>query len=240
MRRDLDELVRAATARGLFLHLSTNGLALDEARIERLLAAGLNSVFVAWELGAPKDAQAARRRAAVERAVRACARQGLPCFLSVCVRRENVWNGDVEAALAAGRALGAAGVRLFAVRPSGAWLHQGDEALLDAPERARLRSLCRSGYAWLTDDAEKAAGRSCAAFARRIVYVSPYGELQPCHFFPFGFGDVRAGDLDAALDRMWSHPMLLDRYPDCALEHRGFRAEHVAPLAGGARLPLMV
>lgn len=240
LRRDLAHLVRTATGLGLFLHLDTNGLLLDAPRVRALLRAGLNSAFVAWELGPAMDERTRRQRERVAAGVAECVRQGLPCFLSACACPGDVRGGHVARALEEGRALGAAGVRLFAVRPSGTWLHRAPEGLLGAAEVDELRRLCRSGYAFLTDDAERAAGRSCAAQGRRMAYVSPYGELQPCHFFPYGFASVRGGGLDAALGRMWSHPMLGARCDDCPLCDPAFRARHIAPLAAGASLPIVL
>ena len=238
LRRDLDVLVRAATDLGLSLHLSTNGLALDAARVRRLLAAGLHSVFVAASAGAPANAAERAKHERVVGAVRACVEEGLPCFLSVCVTRDEVRRGDAERVVALARELGVAGVRLFAVRRAGMWLWQGAGQTLEHDDAERLRRLCRSGFAFLTDDASRVAGRRCAALARRIAYVSPYGELQPCHFFPFSFGDVREGDFDAALERMWAHAMLRAESDDCVLHDETFRARHFARLRPERRLPV--
>jgi MoaA/NifB/PqqE/SkfB family radical SAM enzyme len=237
LRPDQVHLVRYATDLGLLLHLSTNGLKLDARMASALVEAGLNSVFVAWELNQPLGARQEREQERVQQNVRQCVAQGLPCFLSVCVCREQVFGGQIERTLELARGLGVAGVRIFPVRLAGQWLWEDSGRILDEREMEQLRGLCRSGFAFLTDDAARSAGRSCAAQAGSIIYVSPYGELQPCHFFPFSFGNLRRTDLDSALDRMWSHPMLQVPCDDCLLHDRQFRAQQLPTLPPGARLP---
>jgi MoaA/NifB/PqqE/SkfB family radical SAM enzyme len=238
LRSDLDHLVRYATDLGLFVHLSTNGLKLDEARVRRLMDAGLNSVFVAFDPGTPRDDKQRKRTEAVLAAVEGCVRLGLPCFFSVCVCKENVFSGDIEATIELGRQLGIAGVRLMPIRLSGNWLREDLDKVLDAREEAELRRLCTSGFAFITDDAARSAGRTCAAVAQRIVYLSPYGEVQPCHFFPFSFGNVRADALDSVLTRMWSHRLVRSRCDDCLLHDRDFRARYITPMRPGVQLPV--
>lgn len=240
LRPDLERLIRHATGLGLFVHISTNGLALDERRVASLLEAGLNSAFVAWSAAPPSDAREARQRQTVLRGIRACVRQDLPCFLSVCVRREDLRGGRLQQTLALGRELGAAGVRLMPVRLSGKWLHQGSGQVLDPRQERQLRRLCRPGYAFLTDDACREDGVRCPALRRSLAYVSPDGEVHPCHFLPFSFGNVRQRPLDRVLERMWQHPMLQLQGYTCPLQDSAFRARHIAPLAPRTPLPVAV
>jgi len=233
LRRDIDHLVKYATDLGLFVHLSTNGLKLDEACVKRLLRAGLNSVFVAYD---PNE-KSEKRAEAVLRAVRASVENDLPCFFSVCVTKENVFSGDLEHTIALAHELRLSGVRLMPVRLSGNWLFEDMDKTLDTIEERHVRRLCESGFAYITDDASKSAGRACAAAAGKIAYLSPYGELQPCHFFPYSFGNVLEGRLDDLLEAMWSHRTVRSRCDDCLLHDRDFRARHVAPLRG-TRLPV--
>ena len=239
LRPDVYHLVHYAAGRGLFVHLSTNGLKLDDECVRRLIRSGLNSVFVGFSAGRPRDERQRRHRETVLAGVRACARRRLPCFFSVCVCRENVFNGDLERTIELARRLGIAGVRLMPVRLSGKWLREDGDNVLDRQEEWKVRSLCGSGFVFISDDCSNQLGAKCLTADQRIVYVSPYGQVQPCHFFPFSFGTVRSDPFDSILERMWSHPMTQSDGYTCLLHDREFRARHIDPIDPTARLPVM-
>lgn len=240
LRADLVHLVRYAATLGLFVHISTNGLKLDEACVSDLVRAGLNSVFVAWSTSPATNAREVRRRDVVLRGIRHCVAHELPCFLSVCVCREDIASGALERTIDFAKTLGVDGVRLMPVRLAGKWLRESSDKVLDRREQQAVRRLCRSGFARVTDDACKEAGRKCQAVARRILYVSPYGEVQPCHFFPFAFGNLREHPLDRVLDRMWAHELIEGDGDDCLLHDTSFRERHILPLDPSVSLPVAV
>lgn len=238
LRPDIHHLVRYATGLGLFVHLSTNGLKLDHPTVGQLTEAGLNSVFVALSPTPPRDPEQERHQQAVLRGVESCLRQDLPCFLSVCVCKENVFSGDLERTIELARQLGVAGVRLMPVRLSGKWLWQQPDQVLDEREERKVRDLCKTGFAFLTDDCSKEACVRCPAVRRSLAYISPYGEVHPCHFFPFSFGDIRARELDSVLQRMWQHPLLCTEGYTCLLHDEDFRAQHIMPISPEVQLPV--
>ncbi len=240
LRPDIFQLVRHAADLGLFVHISTNGLLLEPDMVDMLLDAGLNSVFVAHSLEAPADRQTRLRRDTALAGVANAVAQDLPCFLSVCVCKGDVLSGRLERALALGREVGAAGVRLMPVRRAGRWLHQGEDRVLERAEERRLRQLCRGGYAFLTDDCCREQGVRCPAVRGDQVYISPYGDIHPCHFFPYTFGNVREGSLDRALHTMWGHEMINQEGYTCLLHDQKYRARYIDSIDREARLPLAV
>jgi MoaA/NifB/PqqE/SkfB family radical SAM enzyme len=240
LRPDVFHLVRAATRRGLFVHLSTNGLKLDAACVSRLRQAGLNSVFVALPVLSGNTEQEMRAHRHAVEGLCACARAGLPCFAGICVVREHVFSGDLERAVQLARECGAAGVRLMPVRLAGNWLRQATDRVLTTEEEWKVRSLCMDGFVFLSDDCCRELGRKCLTADRRIIYVSPYGDVQPCHFFPFSFGNVRTEPFDAILERMWTHALLASDDYTCYLQDEAFRARHIQPLDERARFPIPV
>ena len=239
LRSDVYHLVEYAARLGLFIHLSTNGLKLDDECVRRLIRSGLNSVFVAFPADEPRDEKQRRHRGTVLDGVQSCVQQRLPCFFSVCVCRENVFNGDLERTIELAGRLGIAGVRLMPVRLSGRWLREGGDSVLNQQEEWKVRSLCGSGFAFVSDDCSNQLGAKCLTADHRIVYVSPYGQVQPCHFFPFSFGTVRSGRFDSILERMWSHPMTQSDGHTCLLHDRQFRARNIDPIDPAARLPVL-
>jgi AdoMet-dependent heme synthase len=238
LRNDSYHLIEYAAQLGLFVHLSTNGLKLDETCVHLLLQAGLNSIFIAFSPEQPRNATEVRRRELVLGGAQICVKRNLPCFFSICVSRENVFSGELERAIAMAKQLGLAGVRLMPIRLSGKWLFQNDGKALDRNEEWKVRSLCDSGFAFLTDDCSDELDAKCPTVDRRIVYVSPYGDVQPCHFFPFSFGSVRTGALDTILDQMWEHPLIQSDGKACLLHDADFRTQNFARIDANTVLPI--
>jgi AdoMet-dependent heme synthase len=240
LRKDIYDLVRRAAQLGLFVHLSTNGLKLDDECVKRLIESGLNSIFVSISPDLSGDEHSIRRQERVLEGICLCVRRKLPCFFSVCVRRENVFSGDLERTLELARQLGAAGVRFMPIRLSGKWLNEDLDKTLDENEEWKVRSLCDTGFAFMSDDCSSRAGAKCLTADHRIVYVSPYGDVQPCHFFPFSFGNVRITEFDEILERMWSHDLTRSDGYTCFLHDPVFRSQNIASLRPDAGLPVPV
>jgi MoaA/NifB/PqqE/SkfB family radical SAM enzyme len=240
LRKDIYPLVRYASHLGLFVHLSTNGLKLNDQSVCGFLECGLNSVFVSFPAVLPENGKARRQLDRVVDGVRSCVRNGLPCFFSVCVCRDDVLSGNLERTIVFAKEIGAVGVRLMPVRLSGRWLWEKNDKILTEQEEWKLRSLCRSGFVFITDDCSRQLGAKCLTVDQRIVYVSPYGEVQPCHFFPFSFGNVRENRLDSILSRMWSHDITRGDGNVCLLHDDRFRTRNIAPIDKGTQLPISV
>jgi len=239
LRPDVYSLVQYAAGLGLFVHLSTNGLRLDDECVRRLVRSGLNSIFVSFPASLPHDRKQRRGREIVLEGVQSCVKQHLPSFFSVCVCREDVFNGNLERTIELARQLGMAGVRLMPVRLSGRWLMEANDKVLDRQEEWKVRSLCDSGFAFVSDDCSPRLGAKCLTADHRIAYVSPYGEVQPCHFFPFSFGSVRSGCFDSILERMWSHRLTQSDGYTCLLHDHEFRSNNIDSIDPAAQLPLM-
>lgn len=240
LRADVFQLVRYAARLGLFVHVSSNGLKLNDECAKRLAAAGLNSAFISLPVEPPRTERDLRVRETALAAMRACARVDLPCFASLCVVRETVYSGDLERAVGLARQNGAVGARLMPVRLAGKWLWQGTDKVLTPEEEWKVRSLCADGYSFISDDFSRDLGLKCPSADRRIVYVSPYGDIHPCHFFPYVFGNVRTAELDGVLDRMWAHDMFRSDGYACFLQEQDFRSRYVQTLAPGTPLPVKI
>ena len=56
-------------------------------------------------------------------------------------------------------------------------------------------------------------------------YVSAYGDVQPCCFFPVSFGSIKDRKLADILDGMWKSPLLSEK-PEtagCPVNDRDYR-----------------
>jgi pyrroloquinoline quinone biosynthesis protein E len=192
-RRDVVALVRHASATGLYTNLITSGVMLDHARVEELVAAGLDHVQISFQdvddaegdrVAGYRDAQRLKRRAAV------LVRQaGLPLTLNAVMHRQNLARlpGMIELALelGAGR-LEVAHVQYYgwgfsnraALLPSRAQLEEATEIVEAA--RARLKSRLVIDY--VVPDYHAMLPKACmGGWGRRFLNVTPIGKVLPCH-----------------------------------------------------------
>ena len=191
-RADLETLVAEAHASELYVNLITSGIPADAPRLERLVAAGLDSLQLsvqdtdaggaAWIAG--RDAnQSKLKTAATARSL------GLPITLNVVLQRGNIER--VPAFVALAEELGATRLELANTQYLG-WALANRDALL--PSRAAIEEARRTAR----DAAERLRGRIEVLFvlpdyysdlpracmdgwARRFLVVTPSGLALPCH-----------------------------------------------------------
>jgi pyrroloquinoline quinone biosynthesis protein E len=93
LRRDLEEITRAAVDAGLYTQLVTSGDGLSDARLDALVAAGLHSVQLSVQHADPgqSDAIAGRRSFATKRAAAGLVKErDLPLGVNVVLHRHNL------------------------------------------------------------------------------------------------------------------------------------------------------
>jgi pyrroloquinoline quinone biosynthesis protein E len=193
VRRDLAELVRHAAAVGLYSNLITSGVLLDRARLDELVAAGLEHVQLSFQ---DAEAASADRIAglphahAKKLAVAALVREaGLPLTVNAVVHRQNLERLPqlIELALA----LGAGRLEVAHVQYYG-WALANRRALLptlDQLERAtaiveaarrRLKGVLVIDY--VVPDYYARRPKSCmGGWGRQFLNISPAGKVLPCH-----------------------------------------------------------
>lgn len=171
LRRDLPQLIEAAAQCGLYTNLITQGTFLDDALLDRLVAAGLEHVQISIQ--APEAELAdfiagttvhAKKAAALQRVRRHDVALTLNCVL----HRLN--HDRVEAVIAYAESLGIRRLELANVQFYG-WAYRNRTALM--PTRDQVRH----GATVVAEAQERLKG------AMEIVYVLPdyYGEFpKPC------------------------------------------------------------
>jgi pyrroloquinoline quinone biosynthesis protein E len=193
VRADLEELIAGATEAGLYTNLITSGVLLDEARLARLVAAGLEHVQLSFQ-----DAEVAgadriggyrgghEKKIAVAAMVRDA---GLPLTANFVVHRQNV--DRLEAMLDLAVEIGAhrteiANVQYYgwalknraALMPTRAQLDRMTEIVTAA--RERLKGVLVIDY--VVPDYYAQRPKSCmGGWGRRFLNISPSGKVLPCH-----------------------------------------------------------
>jgi pyrroloquinoline quinone biosynthesis protein E len=199
LREDLEELVGAARAAGLYVHLVTSGVGLSRGRLARLARAGVDALQLSWHA----------RPVAVARAVYDL---GLPLTINVVLHRGNL--EQVPAFVAAAVEVGADRLELAHVQLLG-WALANRRALLpSAAALERARKEITAARARLGDrleivsvlpDYHAGVPRPCMdGWARRYLVIAPDGAVLPCHaarVLPLDFPKAHDG-----LDAAWRSP----------------------------------
>jgi pyrroloquinoline quinone biosynthesis protein E len=192
LRPDLESIVAAARARGLYTNLITSGVPLARERLRALQAAGLDALQLTLQDAAPAPAA---RIAGVDKLqakleVAGWARSlGLPLTLNVVLHRENLARvpeliglaerlGADRLELANTQYLGWALVNRARLLPTRAQLEQARALVREA--RARLAG--RMELLFVLPDYYADLPRACMdGWARRFIVVAPDGLALPCH-----------------------------------------------------------
>ncbi|HYF07195.1 MAG TPA: pyrroloquinoline quinone biosynthesis protein PqqE [Acetobacteraceae bacterium] len=223
-RRDIVELVAAASRAGLYTNLITAGVLLDAMKVAALVQAGLDHVQLsiqdaearsAERIGGMAGAQA--KKLAAARLVREA---GLPLTLNAVVHRQNLDRLPEMIALALD--LGAGRLEVAHVQYYG-WALTNRAALLPtraqldaataAVESARLAHKGRLVIDYVVPDYHAHRPKACmGGWARKVMAVSPAGRALPCHAAEslpgFDFPNVR----NMSLHDIWYGSDAFNRY----------------------------
>jgi pyrroloquinoline quinone biosynthesis protein E len=224
VRRDLVELVAAATASGLYSNLITSGIRLDADRLARLVNAGLEHVQLSLQdsdagigdriAGLPGAQQIKHRVAGLVRAA------GLPLTVNAVVHRQNIEHLEDIIDLAV--ALGADRLEVAHVQYYG-WALTNRAALLPSREQfngatarveaARARLAGRLIIDYVPPDYFAQRPKACmAGWGRRFLNVTPSGKVLPCHAAETLPG-LRFPTLgEASLAEIWYHSAAFARF----------------------------
>jgi pyrroloquinoline quinone biosynthesis protein E len=192
-RRDLAQLIAAASEHGLYSNLITSGTLGGAAEIEAFAKAGLKHVQLSFQDVAPDNsdriaglAGAHARKTAFAAAVRAA---GLPLTLNMVVHRQNLGGLPqmIDMALALGaRRLEVAHVQYYAWALVNRAAFLPSRAELDAATavvqaaRERLKGVLTIDY--VIPDYHARRPKSCMnGWGRQFINIMPSGKAVPCH-----------------------------------------------------------
>ena len=236
LRSDLEEIIRHAHRAGLLTRLNTNGLLLDRERVARLKDAGLTQCAVSID-HADADVHDALRGVpgAFERAVQGIGylrEAGIPCQICTYASRKLIPDG-LKAIISLGRRLGVLSVYFFWPVAAGRW-DSAFDLMLSEKERAVVRRLQDPTFVHLELPSPHTR---CDVILKRILFISPRGDVTPCPFVPYALGNIRAHPLEEIWRRHCA-ALEMDYCDDCLMndvEHRQAIAKHVETVAGNLR-----
>jgi pyrroloquinoline quinone biosynthesis protein E len=191
-RPDLIELVKAARTAGLYINLITSGLPLDEARLDSLLAAGLDHLQLSFQGARPEIAAEISGTQAHEHKLRLLEwlkSRRAAVTLNFVIHRTNLF--QLPEMLALAESSSATRVEFAHVQYYG-WAFSNRDKLLPTREQVfesveflkqaqeRLRGKLRIEYV-VPDYYAKFPKPCMGGWGRKLMLVTPRGEALPCH-----------------------------------------------------------
>ena len=191
-RPDLVDLVRAARDAGLYVNLITSGLPLDEARLDELIAAGLDHIQLSFQ-GATEESgnefAGTKAHAQKLRVLEWLKSRRVALTLNFVIHRRNI--DQLPEMLAIGETSSAGRIEFANVQYYG-WAFSNRENLL--PTRAQLER----SVEFLKRSEERLRGKIHVEFVvpdyygkypkacmggwgRKFILVAPNGDALPCH-----------------------------------------------------------
>jgi pyrroloquinoline quinone biosynthesis protein E len=191
-RPDILELVAAARAAGLYVNLITSGLPLDEARLTKLIAAGLDHFQLSFQGARPEIASeisGTTTHAQKLRVLDWLRNHRVAVTLNFVIHRQNIH--QLEEMLAIAEASCATRVEFANVQYYG-WAFTNRDNLLPTREQLdssmeilkraqeRLRGKMRIEYV-VPDYYAKYPKACMGGWGRKLMLISPSGDVLPCH-----------------------------------------------------------
>jgi pyrroloquinoline quinone biosynthesis protein E len=191
-RPDILELVAAARAAGLYVNLITSGLPLDEARLAKLVAAGLDHFQLSFQGARPEiasDISGTTTHAQKLRVLDWLRNHRVAVTLNFVIHRQNMY--QLEEMLAIAETSCANRVEFANVQYYG-WAFANRDNLLPTREQLdssmeilksaqeRLRGKMRIEYV-VPDYYAKYPKACMGGWGRKLMLVAPSGDVLPCH-----------------------------------------------------------
>jgi pyrroloquinoline quinone biosynthesis protein E len=222
-RRDLERLVKGAASCTLYSNLITSGVLLDEARIARLVEAGLEHVQISFQDCEAESANRIagfaghRKKLEVAAQIRAA---GLPLTTNFVVHRQNIERIGAMIELAA--SLGAQRAEIAHVQYYG-WALRNRAALIPTRDqleratatveaaRARLTGALVIDYV-VPDYYAKRPKACMGGWGQRFLNITPSGKVLPCHAAESIEGLIFDNVRDRPLSDIWQHSEAFNRF----------------------------
>jgi MoaA/NifB/PqqE/SkfB family radical SAM enzyme len=238
LRDDIYHLIKYTSARGIFCEAESNGILLSVPNVKKLRKSGLHHLFVSIDSPDPEEHNTLRKKKecfnlAIQ-GIKNCVKEGLSCSISTYTRKNKIYNGDLEKIIELGKELKVTSIRFIRPILTGKFINSTEERL-SLEEEEQVKKLLRPDFVYLetTHCYSKEIPDACPAFQKKTVYVSPYGDIQPCPLAPLQFGNIRNESFITIINKMWNDPMFqykLQRVhlgDDCPMNDLKFRDKYI-------------
>ena len=243
LSKHIFEYIKYASKKGISVSVDTNGYLLDSDCIKKLKQAGVNNVNISLDSAHEKIHDKLRRTQGlypkVINAISECVREKVICVVSTYASHRSIKSGDLDKIILLAKAKGATAVKILFPMLSGQWMDRQD-MLLSNEEKQYVFSLLDPGYVYLESPlfSMKKGAKVCEALRKKMVYVSPYGDVQACYAVPFMFGNIAKKPFAEIVALMWSKDIFNTvSCEDCAINHPVIHRK-IFNITAGKEMPL--
>jgi MoaA/NifB/PqqE/SkfB family radical SAM enzyme len=220
--------------KGIITALSTNGQLLTKDIVKELKRERVAFINVSIDNAQPavhdklRGVKGCFQKA--QEGIRRCVDEGVPIIVSTYATKENISNGDLRNIISMSKKIGARGVRILFVVPAGKLLGCSRIDFSDQ-EKKYVRSLLDPSYVYIEGVRNKFT--ECNTILKKLFYLSPYGDVQPCSFVPLSFGNIRKKPLADIWETMINHEFykIIDG-KDCIMRNKVFQKKYLGFLKG--------
>ena len=215
LRKDIFELIRYANFKGMITRINTNGLALSEKVVVKLKDAGLTHCDVSIDDANSEIHDKLRGVPGlfekVIKGIRLLKKQKMLCQIVTYAGKRNVTDG-LERIIELGRKLRVTSVSIVFPMATGCWFESFDE-LLNKEERKKVMDLADSNFVHVEMSTLK---DRCNVVKQASLYISPEGNVTPCPFIPWSFGNINNHKLHNLIQSFYSE-FNTDYQGDCLM-----------------------
>ncbi|MBN1346104.1 MAG: radical SAM protein [Phycisphaerae bacterium] len=239
LNKDLEDTIQLFHPRECLIGLQTNAVLLDDARIDSLYRAGLDSIQVSLDSGDPERHDHFRRmpgayETTIHNVDRALAK-GLRVIFCTTLTHSTIRTRETTDLLEFCKGKHVP-VVISVPCPVGMWQGNFDESL-DDEDRAYFLEL-QMRYPQLRRDFHSNYSKLGCSAGTEKLYITPYGDVIPCPFIHISFGNVKEESLGAIRSRM----LRLDRFTQynqvcLAGEDKQFIEQYIKPTYEARQLP---
>jgi len=235
LHKRIYDLIAAVDPARSVCTIFTNGEYLIDDTVAKLKAAGVYGVFVSLDEADPVRHDANRQRpglaAKAAAGLQRCQDAGILTGVSTYATKDKIRNGELAAMMDVARALDVLEVFLFDVIPTGRLSDRRDCMLSDTDARwivdFRAEYTKRPDYpriihqTMFSSIAYPCVAEGCPAGMVQL-HVRANGDVSPCDFTPYAFGNIREQPLKNIWDSMTKSPLYAAPSARCRLSKPEF------------------
>jgi len=234
LRNDLLKLISTAKQKGFQTTIDTNGYLLTDDFVKKLKNIGLDLCEVSIDSLNPGIHDGLRKLEGIfeiaQLGIKNCKVNNLDFCISTYATKNNIKNGELKKIIDWARKLGAIYVRVLSPILIGRWLNK-NSFKLNSLEKKALNNILDGRFAFSEE-------KDCISINRQMIYISPYGEVQPCPYIPFTFGNINRESIENIIDKMFKHSMYKIKTSECLMNNEKFRKNYIKNLKTIQKFPI--
>jgi MoaA/NifB/PqqE/SkfB family radical SAM enzyme len=210
--------------------LDTNGVVLDKKMVLSLKQAGLDVIGISLDspLEETHDARRGVKGLYKNTLLNAayCQKIGITVYFSTVVTKQNLRNGEFVLMTRLAETMGIP-LKVMSPIQCGKWSGRRENILSEEDKYLLRKRLKKDKVYWeRQDQCNENCSFVCAFTEKMFMYISAYGAVQPCCFFPVSFGNIKEEKIAVILDRMWHSKLFSGQFnlkEDCPVNSQQIR-----------------